>query len=285
LVGSLIKDQAFDAQTRDEWILRLNDLITYWRARDRGDLAIVRRIRETNLAQLNMDEQLESFIGQFGRKWEVSSSTIASGELFNVCGLSSCRTITMSGILYRKPRRHSTFKRYNVILCNGELVIFHHTHRNRTGKEVPTTLHEKHLSLSLKDCYIYSGLVTASDLLYTNRTWDPNTPGRSALPRIYADGYTSTDDDTMTCFVLWHGSRRSIFTKRDEEGNKVRRKVTPLGQGGKSVVFKARSRLERDAWVMSIAMEIERLNAHVGQGEDVEVVSEEKKGWCAWKDC
>ncbi|KAA8895533.1 Pleckstrin homology domain-containing protein [Sphaerosporella brunnea] len=281
--GLVIRLQAFNSETRDEWIHRLSELITYWHARDREDLTIIRRTRDTNLKQLNMDEQLESLMGQFGRKWEVSSHTIASGEIFNVCGLSSCRTITMSGVLYRKPRRRATFRRYNVILCNGELIIFHHAHRNSTGKEVPTTLHEKHISLSLRDCYIYSGLVTEEELLYTNSTTTATTttPGRSALPRIYRDGYTSTDEEAMTCFVLWHGSRRSIFTKRDEDGNKVRRRVTPLGQGGKSVVFKARSRLERDAWVMGIAMEIERLNLHKPLEEEVEVV--EKKGFAWWK--
>lgn len=289
--GLALKLQAFDAQTRDEWILRLDDLIKYWRARDRGDLAIIRRIRDTNLKQLNMDEEMESLMGQFGRKWEVSR-TIASGELFNVCGLSSCRTITvsrsrrfspalyvnpaqLSGPLYRKPRRHATFRRYNVILCNGELLIFQHTTRGRTGKEVRTALQEKHITFPLRDCYIYSGLVTSSDLLYQNRTFDSNSPGRHALPRIFADGYTSHDEDSMTCFVLWHGSRRSVFTKRDEEGGKVAtRLVPPLGHTGKTIVFKARSRLERDAWVMSITMEIERLN--VGAPEEINVAVPKK---------
>jgi hypothetical protein len=73
----------------------------------------------------------------------------------------------------------------------------------------------------------------------------------------------------MTCFVLWHGSRKTFFTKQDDEGNKVRRRVTPLGTTGKAIIFKARSRVERDTWVMSIAMEIERLN--FGVGEDVHV--------------
>jgi hypothetical protein len=175
----------------------------------------------------------------------------------------------MSGLLYRKPRRHATFHRYNVILCNGELVVFHHSCRSRTGKETPTIYHEKHLSLSLRDCYIYSGLVTSSDLLYQSQTFDSNSPGRHALPRIFPDGYTSQDEDSMTCFVLWHGSRKTFFTKQDDEGNKVRRRVTPLGTTGKAIIFKARSRVERDTWVMSIAMEIERLN--FGVGEDVHV--------------
>lgn len=297
--GVALKLQAFDAQTRDEWIVRLDDLIKYWRARDRGDLAIIRRTRDTNLKQLNMDEEMESLMGQFGRKWEVSR-TIASGELFNVCGLSSCRTITvslspfftpsiypptggadrihppqMSGPLYRKPRRHATFRRYNVILCNGELLIFQHTLRGRTGKEVRTALQEKHLTFPLRDCYIYSGLITSSDLLYQNRTFDSNAPGRHALPRIYADGYMCHDEDSMTCFVLWRGARRSIFTKRDDEGTKLAtRMVPPLGHTGKAIVFKARSRLERDTWVLNITMEIERLN--VGVPEEINVAMPKK---------
>ena len=79
----------------------------------------------------------------------------------------------------------------------------------------------------------------------------------------------------MTCFVLWHGSRRSIFTKRDEEGAKVgTRMVPPLGHTGKAIVFMARSRLERDTWVMSIAMEIERLN--VGVPEEINIAVPKK---------
>jgi len=74
----------------------------------------------------------------------------------------------------------------------------------------------------------------------------------------------------MTCFVLWHGARKTFFTKMDDAGNKVRRRVNPLGVTGRAIVFKARSRVERDTWVMSIAMEIERLN--LGVAEDIEVI-------------
>jgi hypothetical protein len=177
----------------------------------------------------------------------------------------------MSGVLYRKPRRHATFRRYNVILCNGELLIFQNAHRARTGKEIPTVYQELHLSLLLRDCYVYSGLITGSDLLYQNQTFDSNTPGRHALPRIYPDGYTSQDEDTMTCFVLWYGSKSSVVCKRDEDRNIVgrRRTVSALGNTGRAIVFKARSRLERDNWVVSINTEIERLNE--GVSEDIKI--------------
>lgn len=73
---------------------RLGDLIRYWKARQRGDLAVIRQTREANLTQLVMDEEMESVMGQFGKKWEVSRST-ASSQIYNVCGISSCRTITV----------------------------------------------------------------------------------------------------------------------------------------------------------------------------------------------
>lgn len=180
----------------------------------------------------------------------------------------------MSGILYRKPSRHSTFVRCGVILCHGHLLIFHGVLRKRTGKEVPHIQHDREAAINLKDCYIYSGLVTDSDLLYQNQTFDSNHPGHHALPRIYLeDGWTSTDEDTTTCFVIWHSRRKSFFRASPGEGeDKGRRRlryVSRLGVPGRSVVFKTRSRAERDHWVLAISMEIDRLQ----RGEDVRVVS------------
>lgn len=263
--------QSWNKQTRDEWVYRLNDLATYWKAREIADLAIVRKTRAENLKQLNVDQEVETHLGQYARKWEVSR-TMASAEFYNVCGLSSCRAITLSGVLYRKPRRYSTFRRYAVVLCHGQLMIFRHTHRDSAGKAVDTVHQEHQLSISLRDCYIYSGLVTGSDLLYQNNTFDSNAPGHHALPRIFPDGYTSQDEDTMTCFVVWHGTRHSKFSRTDEDGKLVQHNLTQLGTTGKANVFKARSRLERDQWVMSINMEIERLNANAV--EDIKVEGE-----------
>ena len=67
----------------------------------------------------------------------------------------------------------------------------------------------------------------------------------------------------MTCFVIWQGQRRSLFRGHAEEGKRLNMKlVSRLGVPGRGIVFKTRSRAERDHWVMSIGMEIER--AQVG---------------------
>ena len=180
----------------------------------------------------------------------------------------------MSGVLYRKPQRHSTFLRCGVILCHGQLLIFQGTLRERTGKEIPHIHHERQAAIDLKDCYIYSGLITGDDLLYQNQTFDSNHPGHHALPRVYLeDGWTSQDEDTMTCFVIWRAMKRSLFKATEEHGEgKTKQSLrygSRLGVTGRSIVFKTRSRAERDHWVMAINTEIERLE----QAAEIRVVS------------
>ncbi|KAL2037569.1 hypothetical protein N7G274_009682 [Stereocaulon virgatum] len=268
----VIRLQAYNEVTKKEWMNRLQKLVQYWKLRLAKDVELLKSVRAQNLKRLDIDEETEAWIGQFGSKWEVARS-VASTKLFNMCGIACCRAITMSGTLYRKLKRHSTFKRCGVILCHGKLLIFHGTLREFSGKEVPHIQHERQASIDLKNCYIYSGLVTEGDLLYQNQTFDSNHPGHHALPRVYLeDGWTSTDEDTMTCFVIWQPRTKSFFKANEEqESGGIRqrlRHVSKLGVPGRSTVFRTRSRAERDHWVMSIGLEIDRLQG----GQDIRVV-------------
>ena len=199
----------------------------------------------------------------------------------------------MSGSLFLKPRRHATFNRCSVILCYGKLLIFRDAVRTRSGRALPHVHHDRASSLDLKECYLYSGVLVEDDLLYQNHTFDQNRPGHNALPRIFVeDDWTSVDEEYMTCFVLWHGKRRSFFRSPggddgDDDNNNYKhggdgrnsiaasdsrrsrlKLVSQLGVAGKSIVFKCRSRAERDHWVMAISLEIERLQ----QSEDVRIM-------------
>ncbi|MCJ1386233.1 hypothetical protein MMC17_009359 [Xylographa soralifera] len=272
--GLVVRLMAYNEATKTEWMTRLTRISTYWKLRTSSDMELYKMVRRTNLETLEIDEEMESFIGQYARKWEVTRS-IASPQLFNMCGISCCRTITMAGSLYRKPRMHSTFKRCSVILCHGRLLVFEETLRKHTGKEIPHILHERQDILELKDTYIYSGMITEGDLLYQNQTFDSNHPGHHALPRVYVnDSWTSSDEDTTTCFVIWQGQKKSLFMANPLTGDgKITRRlryVSRLGVPGRSIVFKARSRAERDQWVIHIGMEIERLQ----QAEEIRVVAQ-----------
>ena len=269
----VIRLQAYNEDTKREWIHRLRKLVHYWKLRLAEDMELLKSIRTQNLKRLAIDEEMEAYLGQFASKWEVSRS-VASSKIFHMCGISCCRAITKAGTLYRKPRRHSTFLRCGVIICHGRLLVFHGTLRERSGKETRHIQHNRLSSIDLSDCYIYSGLLTEGDLLYQNQTFDSNHPGHHALPRVYLeDGWTSTDEDTMTCFVIWQPRNKSWFKASEEDASRTRTKlrhVSRLGVPGRSVVFKARSRAERDQWVTSIELEIDRLQG----GEDVRIVNE-----------
>jgi len=294
--GLVIRLQAYNKAARNEWMTRLRELVTYWSARNRADMDLYKVVREQNLKALRIDERTEAIVGSFAYKWEVSQS-FASPILYNMCGIADCRPIHLSGLLFRKPRRHATFTRCHVILSHGHLLIYQDTLRKQSGKKLVHIHHERIASIDLTGCYLYSGLLTENDLLYQNRTFDSNTPGHHALPRIYLeDGWTSTDEDAMTTFVIWHSKSKSWFrssgsvddvkesqrqSERDSKGEGGKRtrlmRVSQLGATGRSVVFKARSRAERDHWVLAIQNEIERVGAVGGEGEEVRLVKDGQK--------
>ncbi|KAI9669303.1 MAG: hypothetical protein M1831_000338 [Alyxoria varia] len=289
----VIRLQAFDSTTKQEWMSRLRELVTYWTHRTIADIRLYKQVRNQNLAQLAIDEESEAHVGQFAQKWEVTNS-YASPELYNMCGIGCCRSVHLSGTLFRRPRYHGAFDRNLVILLHGKLLLFRDTMRRYDGSVRRQIHHERIGSLDLRDCYVYSGLIVANDLLYTSGASEVDRahPGRHALPRIYPeDGWSSTDEDTMTCFVVWHGRRSSWFRGlgAEEPGDSRRRykKVKSLGKEGRSVVFKARSRAERDRWVLAVGMEIERLvqgssganaeSGNAGNQGDVTVVGDERE--------
>ncbi|TQB68164.1 hypothetical protein MPDQ_003892 [Monascus purpureus] len=215
--GLVVRLQAYNSVTKAEWMGRLTALVKYWKERIAADTMEAKSVKQHNLEVLRIDEEMESLMGQYARKWEVKKAE-ASPHLHNMCVLSGCRTI-----------------------------------KQLEG------------ALDLRDCYIYSGLVVDSDLLYGEHTFDSSRPGHHALPRIYhsSDISTSRDDDTAISFVVWRPLQKNYFRAEEAsaqgQAQQTVRPVTTLGVHGRTVVFKARSRVEKDRWVMSIAAEIDRL--------------------------
>ncbi|KAI9371038.1 Pleckstrin homology domain-containing protein [Aspergillus egyptiacus] len=274
--GLVVRFQAYNSTTRDEWMERLEALVKYWKARTAADALELKDIRQRNLEILGIDEQMESVIGQYARKWEVKKAE-ASPILHNMCSLIGCRPIKTSGLLFKKPRRHATFQRFHVVLTAGKLLVYHSSLRRRSGVEIPHIHDNLESTIDLESCYIYSGIVAENDLLYANQTFDSNHPGHGALPRAYlsTDLYTSSDEDTAITFVIWQPIRKNLFRARElgERGQtrQTLKQVSKLGAHGRTIVFKARSRVEKDRWVLSIASEIDRLQE--GKAEDVRLVS------------
>lgn len=154
------------------------------------------------------------------------------------------------------------------------MLIYQASLRKGTGEQISYIHQDKQLVVDLKDCYVYSGLIVEDDLLYQNRTFDANHAGMLAsTPRVYLnDNWTTSDVDVMTCFVVWMNRRKGWFrsvtaatagndqdqgkTPKGETRSKLKR-VAQLGVPGRGMVFKCRSRAERDLWVTSVSTEIQ----------------------------
>jgi len=100
----------------------------------------------------------------------------------------------MRGSLYAKFRRRQTFHNYMAILTSRTLIIYEHTSRSTRGIAQPRIHYKKLRSIDLRHCYVYSGLMVDSELLYQTTTLDPHF-GYRVLPKMYWDGWTSVDDD------------------------------------------------------------------------------------------
>ena len=92
--GLVVRLQAFNKETRKQWVKCLRGIVEYWKLRTAEDMEAYRLVRQANLENLNVDEEMESFLGQEAQKWEVSRS-VASPELYHMCDISCCRQITV----------------------------------------------------------------------------------------------------------------------------------------------------------------------------------------------
>lgn len=270
--GSVIKLQAPCRIVRDEWVTRLIELRDYWISRKCNDLNGLIHTRLQNQNELKINEYTDSNIIQ---ESGVLGNTYADANMYNIDCISMSKCVLMSGYLYQKLKKHANFNQYYIVLCPGFLVLFSLYKRSkRTGAWKRSPYFEHYLTIPISDCYVYSGQTTCLDLLEEEYEFRAECPGQSSLPRIYSDGWKSSEEVPLRCFTLWFGKKRGIgkdkaaarYEKAGEEGEKacsqknpgLIRMVKKLGVTGKSIVFMARSRQERELWVQRISAEIDR---------------------------
>lgn len=279
--GLILKLLAPNPTVCKEWVFRLRQLVNYWKAKQLADTQKMWHLKIQNLMNLKISEEEESNISENSPKW-LTDRGVTNPTIYNVNAISVLRPLLHKGVLYQKPKRHATFSKYLVVLLPGFLMLYNCFNRSTTGFAKAVIDYNHYLTIPIEDCYIYSGATTEPDLLKRDRTFDELNPGSHTLPRAYSDGWRSTEDEPSRCFTLWFGKKRAMYLKkridevgladadntsdneRDEKNFEknpnIIHMVSRLGVSGKSMVFMARSRQERDLWVLSIYYELERLN-------------------------
>lgn len=109
--------------------------------------------------------------------------------------------------------------------------------------------HRRKRSISLLDAYVCSGYFAALAL-----PRDQYNPDASTIPRRYQDGLEADDPEEDTLFVVWY--RR---TAADSTKETMRADMPALSAKRKMVVFRTRSKLERDGWCWALNCEIEKM--------------------------
>lgn len=138
---------------------------------------------------------------------------------------------------------HSAYKRMNrhtqLILVSGHLAEYHISGTSlyyRRGRVI-----------HLLDAYVCSGYLAA--LRLPEGQYNPDAP---PLPRRYQDGLESDDLDEDTLFMVWWYTGGANLKHVPENI------LPPLAAKRRVSVYRTRSKLERDAWVWAIKVEVEK---------------------------
>lgn len=312
--GLEVKLLAPCSQVAAEWVTRLSHLSKYWERRKREDSHTMWRVKVDNLTNLRIPESEESNISQDTPKW-VTDRGQADDEIHNISAHAMMRPLMQSGILYQKARKHSSFRKYFVILTPGFMILYYYFKSAKINFSKKVVDHRHYMTVPIEECYVYSGNMTSLDLLQRDKQFDHLNPGNDPLPRVYSDGWKSSEDEASRCFTLWFGTKRAISnynalfkytaesrahssgtnvaadqtwnphdgsrpTSHSSDGGDLGmdqdlkknpglfKVVSRLGVSGRSMVFMARSRQERDQWALKIHSELERLKGPAGPFDD-----------------
>lgn len=257
--GSTFKVMASSSVMRDEWVRRLLDISNFYKAARDEQLKEIKKVRQANIDKLHIREYIDSNIINEYHGYETNLA-LAQTQMFDRTALAMESCVLHSGYLFQKHKKHASFSNFYVTLCPGYLILFTLAKRSlSTGMLKDTPCYEHYLSIPVSECYIYAGNLTDEDLIHTRE--ENIGPWVGHAPRIYPDGWRSSEEDTQLCFTLWFGRKRKLRRNLDIAKNPhMVTMIRKLGITGKSMVFMARSRQEREAWVQRIHLEINRFS-------------------------
>lgn len=239
--GHIMRFETWSARVAIEWIERLRALVHYWKQRHvvdtRHEMEVVQFAtgRPRITPQRLRDEDDSHCPTEQPPNPAVTLPYLSS--MYDWCVFEGCRPITRSGRIYVRRGHQDRFRLVELFLVAGQLVQFH-------IKPKSTHYRRQRNAVSLLDAYVVSGVLAAQVL--PQGQYNPNNP---ITPRRYADGLESDDTEENMLFMVYYVSHKVA-----QAG-----KVPSLNAAKKMMVFRCRSRIERDVWCWALNTEIEKL--------------------------
>lgn len=239
--GRVIRFEAYSCQTSQEWIDRLRTLVEYWTQRHHTDARDEMNISYSTRHRPPVTPRVTKHACCDGEK--IPTAPVVDAEfmpelssLYHWCTLDSCRSLLKSGRAFIRKGFRGQYKLVQLFLVAGRLLQYH-VSRN-------SFLRHKNKEINLMDSYVCSGYLAA--LALQPGEYHPETP---SAPRRYFDGFEADDPEEDMLFAIWY--RKSRDGAADN--------VPSLSAKHKVIVFRMRSRVERDVWCWALGCEIEKL--------------------------
>ncbi|OCF45974.1 hypothetical protein I317_00062 [Kwoniella heveanensis CBS 569] len=247
--GGTVRLEANSHEVAMEWVTRLRDLMAYAKRRHRVDA-------RQRMDAIDMHASDDPFAGTHLSN---ESDNVLS-EIWDMCVIEGCRSTCISGRLYMRKERYDKFRLKYLVLTGGSLVSFKIKKKN--------AFHVRKKRYPLFGAYVYSGMLALDELpaMSSNDAFAYQT-------RVYQDGLRSADGVEDTTFCVRLGTHPSRWGKKTTQPWEMEEEAEflPPGLSKKPpglLIFRARSKLERDRWVWAINAEMERqVRAHVKQEE------------------
>lgn len=233
--GKAVDFTVGNCEVRDTWVKQLNELVTYWKLRKETDSLRQRSYYRYNMTRLAA-EQDEGMVR--GEDKSQLDAAMADAFTFSTSQLIRNRSMIHCDFLYMKNHKYTSFRKYFAVLTITHLVLFEvkldRTQRFSSKQQIYYRFSQ---SIPMKNAYFYTGVLARDHLMDRDRYFDLSNPGVKALPRAFANGWTSQDTEIDRCLVVWSSAVR--LSPKDTEHKQA-------------TVFLADSRYRRDRWATAI---------------------------------
>ncbi|KAF9220965.1 hypothetical protein BS17DRAFT_786276 [Gyrodon lividus] len=245
--GPTLRLEAHSCRDCIEWITRLRALVTYWSQRHRTDAQDEMDVAYTASKRIRLTPQLSKCNHAKGHPTpseptDPGSSLPVLASLYHWCALDTCRSIIKAGRMFTRKGLRGQYKLVQLFLVSGRLIAFHVSPKSALH-------HRRSKEISLLDAYVCSGYLAA--LALRRSEYGPETAN---LPRRYYDGLETEEPEEDALFIIWHrkSSPSSQSTAKASH-------IPALSANHKIIVFRTRSKVERDAWCWALGCEIDKV--------------------------
>ncbi|KAF6757469.1 hypothetical protein DFP72DRAFT_1032426 [Ephemerocybe angulata] len=223
--GQVIRFEVHSRKVAIEWVNRLRALVVFWKykrrinAKEEIELAQARRPRLTPQIRVCQKEEYPP-----EPPADMSAPYSAMDNLYNWCIIDGCSPITKVSKLHMRKGLRGQYKLMSVALVAGHLVRF---------RIKPNSA-------------MHMGGAKKINLVRRLR---------------YLDGLETDDRDEDMLLMLWYRPHppATDAAKAPTIAATPSKSVPPLSAKHKMLVFRTRSRIERDAWCWALTTEIEKI--------------------------